>query len=271
MRLETVFDGDLNSWPYKHPSMVPNTTQEYYGTDSRILHERNLKNTDNWIYKDKYFTYNFNDQSMRMDKNVEDVDDDYIYFSGTSFAMGIGVDIKDRYSDIIARELNLDYINCAGPTFAIKNQFISFTNLLNSGYKLPKIFVMEYPQSYSYANYTGGKYVWSHSLKKMSDEYPRHKSAYKELVETDFFINETLIMRNNIMGVCKRLGIKYAEICFHDNDMLTDYVPFIDLNTNKEDINYCWARDIRISDGMYTAHPGIGIHQLTSNIILNQL
>ena len=143
MKLETVIRGELTKWPYVHPSMPSNISLNFYGADSEQLYKRNLKYNVDWMYQTTSVTYNFNKQSLRMKKNLEDVEDDYIYFSGTSFGMGLGINESNRFSDLVSNKLNMDFINCAGPTYTIKAQFISFTNLLNSGYKLPKIFVIE--------------------------------------------------------------------------------------------------------------------------------
>lgn len=270
MKLETVIKGELRKWPYTHPSMPSNTQLDYYGADSIELYNRNVRYTDNWIYKDTPIKYHFNKQSLRMNKDLEHVDDDYIYFSGTSFCMGVGINEHDRFSELVSDNLKLDLINCAGPTYTIKAQFISFTNFLNSGYKLPKIFVIEYPPSFAYTFYNEDNYLFYYT-KNIPDGHNNHLTAYNNLLETDYYIQEANIYRESIIATCKRLGIKLAEVSFHKNDIFTKDFPVIDTDTNKDDINYCYARDLRVSNGIYSGHPGIGIHKLASNTILKQL
>lgn len=270
MKLETIIPGKLNAWPYTHPSMPSNTVIDYYGVDSEHLYQRNLKYNLNWIYKDKKIKYHFNKQCLRMSKDLNEVDDDYIYFSGTSFCMGIGVDESDRFSEIISKNQGLDLINCSGPSYSIKAQFISFTNFINSGFKLPKIFVIEYPPSFAYTFYDADKYLFYYT-KNIPEDREKYLTAYKNLLDTDYFINESKIYRENILGICKRLGIKFAEISFHKSDKFAEELPVVDTETNNNDINFCYGRDLRISDGNYSGHPGIGIHKLASEIILSQL
>lgn len=270
MKLETQFKGDLRHWPYTHPSMPSDTYLDYYGTDNQQLYERNLKYNLDWIYVDKKVKYYFNKQNLRMDKNLEQVDNDYIYFSGTSYTMGIGINTEDRYSERVSHILNKDFINCSGPTYSIKAQFISFTNFLNTGYKLPKIFVIEYPPSYAYTYYNEEHFLFYYT-KNIPEQHNNYLTAYKELLNTDYYVNEALIYRDNIMGTCKRLGIKYCEISFHKQDIFSKYLHTVDTDTNSDDINYCYGRDLRVDNGHYSGHPGIGIHKLASDAILNQL
>jgi hypothetical protein len=138
--------------------MVPNTAMQFYGTDSQQLFERNLKYRTNWIYSDKEVTYHFNSDGLRMKKNLTEIDDNYILFSGTSYSMGIGLHEDDRFSNIVSNKLNLDFINCAGPTYSCKIQTINFFNLINSGYKLPKILVIEYAPEIGYTFYNDIKF-----------------------------------------------------------------------------------------------------------------
>ena len=270
MKLETVIKGELTKWPYTHPSMPSNVTVDFYGADSIELYNRNLKYTNDWLYSSSPVKYNFNKQCLRMNKDLKQVNDNYIYFSGTSFCMGLGINETDRYSDLIADKLNLDLINCSGPTYSIKAQFISFTNFLNSGYTLPKIFVIEYPPSYAYTFYNKDNYLFYYT-KNIPEEHNNHLEAYNNLLETDFFIQEANIYRESIIATCKQLNIKYAEVSFHKNDIFAKDLPLVDIDTNKKDINYCYARDLRVSNGIYSGHPGIGIHKLASDIILKQL
>ena len=270
MKLETIIKGELTEWPYTHPSMPSDTLLKFYGADSEQLYQRNLKYNLNWMYRDIEIEYHFNKQSLRMCKDIDEVEDDYIYFSGTSFSMGVGIRESDRFSDIISKQIDMDFINCAGPSYTIKAQFISFTNFLNSGYKLPKIFVIEYPPSHAYTYYNNDSYLFYYS-KNIPNDRPNHLEAYNNLLNTDHYTNEAQIYRQSLIGICKRLKIKFIELSFHKSDKFATNLPIVDIDTNKNDINYCYARDLRVSDGEYSGHPGIGIHLLASDIILKQI
>lgn len=270
--LNTVVELPLTHFPYRHESMVPNTVTKFYGTDSEQIFERNLKNRTNWIYSTKEITYHFNSDGLRMNKNLEDVNDDYILFSGTSYSMGIGLREEDRYTDTVAKELNLDLINCAGPTYSCKIQVINFFNLLDSGYKLPKILVMEYPPYIGYTFYVKDKFVTCYG-KHLPIGYDKEIELYKNMDDTKFYYQEAVIYQHMIKSACKRLGIKLIEISFEKNDYFTqqNVSNIVDIDTNKSDLNFCYARDVRVLDNYYTGHPGIGIHNIAHTMVLNSI
>lgn len=271
--LNTVTDLPLDLFPYKHESMIPNQICDFYATDSEQLFERNLKNRTNWIYSEKKINYHFNSAGLRMKKNIEDVDDDYIFFSGTSYSMGIGVSEEDRFSNTLSNELKLDFINCAGATYSSKIQVINFFNLLNKGYKLPKILVIEYPPCIGYTFYTDNKFVTCYGKHLPNNKYITEIELYHKMRETDFYYQEANIYQHMLTCVCKRLGVKLIEISFEKDDLFAqrNIQTIIDLNTNSNDINFCYGRDIRLLDNNYTGHPGIGIHKLTHNKILESI
>lgn len=269
--LNTVVELPLTHFPYRHESMVPNTVTKFYGTDSEQIFERNLKNRTNWIYSTKEITYHFNSDGLRMNKNLEDVDDDYILFSGTSYTFGIGLADEDRFSNSVAKELNLDFINCSGATYSTKTQIINFFNLINS-YKLPKILVIEYPPASAYTFYVDNKFILCYG-KHMPTQYSDYINLYNSMNNLDFFIQESIMYQHMLHSICKKLNIKLIEITFDKSDIFTTTnVPnFIDINTNTGDINFCYARDYRLMNDSYTGHPGIGIHNITREIILKNL
>jgi hypothetical protein len=271
VKLDLSVPCTIDVWPYSHTSMEAGKQLDYYGTDSVELFERNKKQKREWIYNTKPVTYNFNSNGLRM-KELDKVADNYILFSGASVAMGIGVSQEDRYSDLISNQSNLDFINYAGPTYTIRMQTISFMNLLKSNFKLPKVLVVEYPPCEAYTYYTNNQYIFCYN-KHMPTESNEYTTAYKHLSTTDFFLNEASIHRNMLIGICKRLGIKFIELSFHKDDqfIINSEISCIDINSNNTDINYCYARDLRLQNGALTAHPGIGIHREVTDKILSIL
>jgi hypothetical protein len=271
--LETTIERDIDVWPYIHSSMPKSSRLEFYGADSQELYNRNLKYlpTD-WRYTNQKIEYNFNNLNLRMRKDIDEVEDRYILFSGTSFGMGVGIDENDRFSEQVSIKLGKDFINCCGPSFTIKAQAISFFNFLKSGLNLPKIFVIEYPPSYAYTYYSDNSFLFYYS-KNIPNGNSNHLAAYKHLLETDFFLQESNLYRTMIKSTCFRLGIKFVELSFHktDNFIISNNISIVDTEDNNTDINYCYARDLRQHQGQYAGHPGVGIHTAASNLILNSL
>jgi len=145
-------------------------------------------------------------------------------------------------------------------------------NLLKSSFKLPKILIIEYPPSEGYTYYSDNQYKLCYNKHMPKDENV-YTTSYKCLSTTDFFVNEAIIYRNMLIGICKRLGIKFIELSFHKDDqfIINSEISCIDINSNNTDINYCYARDLRVHDGALTAHPGIGIHREVTDKILSIL
>ena len=273
--LEVVVDFPLDNWPYTHPMMQKNTTSLFLGGDSVELFEINSKLlSDDWMYKHVPVEYRFNNDGLRMDKNISDViKNDYFLFSGTSFGMCLGINLEDTIPYKISKKLNMDFINFTGTTFSNKLQTISFFNLLKSNLPLPKIIIMDWAPIKAYSFTSNNKMLY-YCGKHLAKEYGDHYNAFKLLKDTDTFLMESTINRNMIMSTCKRLGIKYLEISlWKDEFTFENNLPLIDVDEKKGDINYTYGRDIRIDDkGVYhMGHPGVGIHNAAAEKILESL
>jgi hypothetical protein len=273
--LNVVIPALIDVWPYSYPDNPVSTTTQFAGPDSKELLERNLKYMpQDWIYRTKPVNYSFNSSKLRMKKNIEDVADSYILFSGTSYTMGVGIDEESRFSDKVSEQAGLDFINFAGPTYSIKVQAISFFNLLKTNYKLPKVLVMEYAPEIGYTFYNNGNFVCTNTpFLKHLDGHDKITNAYKSLLDTDFFIQEAILYRNMLIGTCKRLGIKFVELSFNTTDqfVIDNNIMAIDSEYKGHNISLELARDVRLHNGNYSAHPGISVHQDISSQILKLL
>lgn len=270
-KLNTIVDYNLQSWPYIHSSMIPNSSSMFYGTDTNELLVRNIKYLPhNWIYRDKQITYNFNNVGLRMKKNMDDIRKDFIYFSGTSFTMGIGIDENDRFSELVSQKLNLDMINYSGPTYSVKLQVLSFFNFIRK-FNKPKILVIDYPPSFGYTFFENKKAITYYS-KHIPDTH--YNNVYTQLLATEeFFKNEAIIYRNMLQTLCKKCNIKIIELSFNkDESLIDENIIVVDQDIiDNDDINSKFGRDFFKQNEHYSGHPGIGIHQHVSNMILERL
>ena len=282
MQLNAVVPLNMDTWPYVHNTMVPHKTVNWYGTDHETLYKRNLRNLpDDWMYRDEKnnFTYTFNKQGLRMNKDVEEVQGDYIMYAGTSYTMGLGVAEENRFSNLVNKQTGIDFINVGGPTFTIKCNAMSFFNFLKTAHRLPKVFVLEYHKADCYTFYTSNNYVHIHSsfkkLKHLPEgkEYENFVEAYKLINETDYFLNEAKMYRGMIKATCERLGIKFLELSFvREEEFVQELnIPYIDIATHQDDINYALGRDVRVRLEGYYSHPGVGFHKEAANIVLKGL
>jgi hypothetical protein len=274
-KLTVAVPSTIDAWPYVYVDSPQSQTLSYAGPDSEDLFLRNCKNLDtNWIYRNTPVDYHFNRHGLRMKKDIEQVDDAYILFSGTSYGMGIGIPENHRYSERISSHLNLDFINFCGPTFTTKMQVISFFNLLKTNYHLPKILVIEYPDHKGYTFYSNSNFIclYDSYLKHLTD-YKNIEEIYKQCSSTDILFQESNIYRNMLLATCDRLGIKVIELSFHPNDQFTqeNNILGIDAEYKEGDINTLLARDVRTHNGKYTGHPGTGIHNIITQKVLDQL
>lgn len=277
--IDCVVPHSLEKWPFKHQIIPTESSLSFFGRDSEELFNDNLqKMPEDWIYRSKKIIYNFNRHGLRMKKELDEIKDDYIFYSGTSFGIGIGIDEEDRYSELVQQKIGMDFINWSGPLYGFRIQVISFLNFLNTNYKLPRILVMEVPYCEAFTFYTKNNFLLYYDTKlARPDDYPDHLTAYSSLLNTDFYIQESKLYSNMLKGICKRLGIKYIELSFFKEDKYVQEfnVDVVDRFSNKNDINYCYARDIYLKErptGIeHVAHAGIGIHKEASELIINQL
>lgn len=269
-KLNTIINFNLTSWPYIHDTMIPNQKLNFYGPDKFELYERNKKyQPKDWLYFKEKIVYNFNSLGLRMKKNIDDVDQEFIYFSGTSFTMGIGISEDHRFSEIISNSLSLDMINYAGPTYSIKLQVLSFFNFIKN-YKKPKILIIEYPPSVGYTFFEKENAITYYSKHVPDTHYSR---PYNDLLQTEFLKNESLIYKNMLQVLCYECNIKLIEISFNKNDsFVSNDMIVVDQNIiENNNINLRFGRDVFKQDGYYSGHPGIGIHKHVADEILKKL
>ena len=271
-RLNTVQLFTYDIWPYTHESMIPGQ-QEFYGPDKKELYQRNIKYMpEDWKYHYLPVEYNFNSHGLRMSKELDNLSDNVIYVSGTSYAMGIGIPEEERFSDVIANNLKYDYINYAGPTFSIKLQVYTFFNYVQR-FKIPKICIFEYPPSDGYTFFEQSKSLTFYR-KHLASDYPDHLSLYENMLKNDVLLNEAICYSNMLRIFCKKLNCKLIEISYHPNDRFVQNngVKSIDINQLKlYNINDRYARDIMKQNESISAHPGTGVHSATANEILKNL
>lgn len=269
-KLNTIIDFNLTSWPYIHDTMIPNQKLNFYGPDKFELYERNKKYQPNdWLYFKEEIVYNFNSIGLRMKKNIDNVNQKFMYFSGTSFTMGIGVNEKDRFSELVSNTLSLDMINYAGPTYSIKLQILSFFNFIKK-HKKPKILVIEYPPSAGYTFFEKN-YAITYYSKHTPDTH--YNEPYTDLLQTEFLKSEALIYRNMLQVLCKECNIKLVEVSFNKEYAYTSNdIIIVDQEIIKnEEINLRFGRDVFKQNGYYSGHPGIGIHKHIAEEILKKL
>ena len=273
--MHVVVDYPADRWPYSNPVMIQNSTQKFLGTDSQVLFESNLEILPSeWMYRDLVIEYRINKDGLRMDNEIKDVvHQDYLYFSGTSFGMGVGVNLEDTIPYKIGKALNLNFINSSGTTFSNKVQTINFFNFLKKDIPLPKLVIFDWAPLRAYSFMANNKMLY-YCGKHLAKDYENQYRAFKLLRDTDTFLMESTVNRNMIMTTCKRLGIKYLEVSFWKDEFTFDNnLPLIDVDLKKDDLNYTYSRDVNVGNigEYYFNHPGVGLHNEAVEKILERL
>lgn len=267
---------DQSHWPIVHTSMIPNLVTKFYGTDTKEDYINNLNRLGNqWIYANKEITYKFNSNGLRMDKELTQVDDQYIAAFGCSHTVGVGVQLEDSWPYLLSKELGLDYINSGVSGASVKLTAINFFNMINTIKQLPSIVAIAWPSDVRYCFYVEDQFVFYLPRFISSDKTLKDYAAiYNNMLITDVLTTEAIFYRNMVKSCCKRLGIKYAEVCFDNRDQMsaTLNIPIVYVHETLKDVNLHHARDVRgTSNGAFISHPGSELHRLAVQELIKQL
>lgn len=86
-------------------------TFKFFPSDSeKLFHKNKKKLSKDWFWHSgPEITYNINNDGFRMDKDFKDVNlDNYFLSIGCSFAFGIGMPYEELYTNLIAKQTNID-------------------------------------------------------------------------------------------------------------------------------------------------------------------
>jgi hypothetical protein len=239
-------------WPIVHISMQPNQQLEFYGTD--------VKERIDPTWQGNSISYKFNSSGLRMDKELKDINRNYIVAFGCSHTVGVGLPLEDTWIHLVSKELDIDYVNSAVVGSSVKLNAINFFNMLNTVDVLPKAVIFAWPSSTRYCFFHNQQFVFYLPNYIPTDtEYSKFSESYRSLLMTDFNVTESAMYRNMIKTTCSRLGIKYIDFGFDQNDDFTinEKVAIIKLAHPE------YARD--------GSHYGISHHQSAANLIKNSL
>ena len=92
-----------------------NTTLAYRGLDSEEnLHINLASQPNDWYYRNKTITYQYNEYGHRC-KSIHDIDlDNYILFAGCSHTEGVGLELETTFPYLVSNQLGNDYYNMGG-------------------------------------------------------------------------------------------------------------------------------------------------------------
>lgn len=272
IHMDTQVPAKYDSWPIVHSSMIPNSVEEFYGTDTL---ENFLINTKRlpieWPYHTKQIEYSFNNHGLRMNKEIDEISKDYIVTFGCSHTVGVGVALEETWPYLLSKELKLDYINSAVSGSSIKLNCINFFNMISTVTTLPKVVAFAWPSSVRHTTYSNGEFLfYLPRFTTDNQQYKYHVQAYESMLMTDILTYDAVFYRNMIKTTCNRLGIQYCEITF---DERCEFAKTLDIDVAILPKTYnTMARDVRDkSEGLKFAHVGTDLHTMATLLLLKQL
>lgn len=126
----------------------------YTGGDTEEMYQKNSSSqSSEWYYRNKPFTYSFNNHGHRC-KNIDEIDlDNYILFSGCSHTQGVGLELETTYPYLLSKKLNCDYYNLAIPASGPDVVQYNILNWYYSIEKKPKLIVIQWPDHSRFLSY----------------------------------------------------------------------------------------------------------------------
>jgi hypothetical protein len=278
--LDLNWNHPLDQWPILHPSIPKSSTLKFWGTDSKELFEKNLKDAPkDWMYRNIDITYNFNSHGLRQKKEIHEINENnYILSLGGCINLGVGINEEDRYADIVSNKLKMDLITWGSPLGSLKYQTINFMNFIRENRIMPKILIA-YHAPYNNTIFRSQEEFLLYTediLCADPEKFPHHLAAYKELLKSDYGIQEGYLWRHIMKTICEKLKIKFIDISFFSDDLFVvdSKTLSVDITKKMYDINYTWARDFKseaVNGTPYASHAGIGLHKDMANLILQNV
>lgn len=132
--------------------------------------------------------------------------------------------------------------------------------MLNYVEQLPKVVIFAWPSSTRYCFFHDQKFVfYLPNYITDSETYKKFSDSYKSLLMTDFNVTESSMYRHMVKTTCNKLGIKYTDFGFDQNDEFTIKEKVAIIKPALPD----YARD--------GSHFGPAFHRLAADLIKKSL
>ena len=196
------------------------------GADSKNHFEEHLKTQPaDWEYRTKPVTYKRNKLGHRC-KELEDLDDKFILFTGCSLTEGVGVALEDTFTFKLAQQLGMDYYNIglagSGADLLSENLSMWFANIK----KIPQLVVIQWPApNRHYQKFENGltpvgawiavrNGIVSDEVKKATKYDFVNDQVIQNFVSASnagYFEHFSSVLRTTTLNFLDCLGIKYIE------------------------------------------------------------
>lgn len=242
-------------------------TTPFSGGDTSDLYTKNRnKLGEAWYYYNTPVEYQWNKNSFRMNHEIKDTQwDTYIYFTGCSYTVGVGVELEKTFPYIVSKDINCDYVNTSVGGASVELVLQNTVDFLTECEKLPKAIVINWPEI--------SRTSWWEDDGSIGVYIPKYygggwESSYKEFIIHDLHItNRFAHIRKTMTLLCKSINVPLLEIStalafdpssdsVHDGIIpMPSYhrpIEFSDIH-ELSSMHHYWARDFGHLGG---GHPG---------------
>lgn len=230
----------------------PHSIENFAGSDEKSLFDKNLlTKPDDWYYRNKPLTYEFNNLGHRC-KNTYDIDlSNYILFFGCSHTMGIGNALEDTFPYLVSKKLNIDYYNLGIGAAGPDSMFHNLVTWMNKFSQKPKHIIWQWPDLARYATVTKDNRVKMHGIWEKDPE----------------------VVNFMVMGHCNDFHISRMKLIIAYLDQLNVPITYVSTDAkNKDDpsntVYYRWIDKDNARDNM---HMGIKSNELLANHLAERL
>lgn len=267
INLENI-DYSLSNWPIAKLPIDTNQSLDFIFLDSKEQYSKNLNLLPkDWRFRDLKFNYRFNSSNLRMEKELIDVDDNFILFIGCSHTVGVGLPLEETYPYLTSKKLGIDYVNAGAPGASIKFTFLNLFYALKY-FRRPKIIVVSWP---SYGRYSLFKNKAEFILPNYEIKNNKTKSLYQEMIYSDFLYDEANLYRKLTVDLCEHFNIQLIEFTFYNLDCFVSNNNIFTVDCEEKNLNQYYARDILHVQDYFISHPGLSLHNIATDFIVNQL
>jgi hypothetical protein len=217
----------------------------------------NLRKNPNWEYKDIQIEYAYNQYGHRSIE-IDDLEDDYLLFTGCSYTEGVGLKLEHSFPNIVASCLGKTYYNLAVGGSCIETVMHNLMMFFSVAKKKPKYVIIQWPDLHRFS-VPGDRWVrhYNGSSIDANDQY------HRALIENEhILINKNLWYRYLTVSYLNNLGIVTIETK-HSIPVEQNILGTVEVDTLFRDHRKPKARDL--------SHPGIIPHMNHAEMLLGKL
>ena len=213
-----------------------------FDSKTRFLKSLNQK-SNNWIYRNSPITYKFNSLGHRNNKEINELDLNYILFTGCSHTMGVALHKENIYTSVLSKILNIDHYNLGLGASGWDTICYNLKTWITTIQSKPKLICINWSNFNRYLEDYDTYFI---------EQGPWSPTFDIDYVESEEFRYKQFESRSNIINLCNSYSIPYIEItCSNDSELPSEIIKLsksIDLARDDShfgnNTHYTWAMQI---------------------------